>query len=153
MRLWSVHPRYLDRQGLTACWREGLLAQAVLVGATRGYTRHPQLERFRATAAPVRTIGAYLTGVHVEASARGYTFDLGRVREPGADVPTMLVTDGQLRHEWAHLVAKLQRRSPQLLDRWSAVQLPDPHPSFRVVAGPVAAWERGPAAGPRASSR
>jgi len=26
MRLWSVHPRHLDRQGLTACWREALLA-------------------------------------------------------------------------------------------------------------------------------
>ena len=29
MRLWSLHPRYLDRQGLTALWREGLLARAV----------------------------------------------------------------------------------------------------------------------------
>ena len=46
MRLWSVHPRYLDTAGLTACWREALLAQKVLTGATRGYRRHPQLERF-----------------------------------------------------------------------------------------------------------
>jgi len=47
VRIWSLHPKYLDRQGLTACWREALLAQAVLNGATRGYTRHPQLVRFR----------------------------------------------------------------------------------------------------------
>ena len=47
MRLWSVHPLHLDRQGLTACWREALLAQAVLAGRTRGYRAHPQLERFR----------------------------------------------------------------------------------------------------------
>ncbi|KAE8763172.1 pyrimidine dimer DNA glycosylase/endonuclease V [Georgenia thermotolerans] len=26
MRIWSLHPRYLDRQGLTACWREGQVA-------------------------------------------------------------------------------------------------------------------------------
>lgn len=48
MRLWSVHPKYLDVRGLVALWREGLLAQAVLRGRTKGYLHHPQLERFRA---------------------------------------------------------------------------------------------------------
>ena len=37
MRLWSLHPSYLDARGLVALWREGLLAQAVLKGRTRGY--------------------------------------------------------------------------------------------------------------------
>ena len=46
MRMWSVHPSHLDRAGLVACWRESLLAQAVLAGRTRGYRNHPQLERF-----------------------------------------------------------------------------------------------------------
>jgi hypothetical protein len=41
MRIWTLHPRYLDRQGLLALWREGLLAQAVLSGKTRGYLNHP----------------------------------------------------------------------------------------------------------------
>jgi len=48
MRLWSLHPAYLDARGLGALWREGLLAQAVLRGKTRGYRSHPQLERWRA---------------------------------------------------------------------------------------------------------
>jgi hypothetical protein len=43
MRLWSLHPQYLDPQGLVALWREALLAQAVLRGKTRGYKHHPQL--------------------------------------------------------------------------------------------------------------
>jgi len=30
MRLWTIHPKYLDRQGLLALWREALLAQKVL---------------------------------------------------------------------------------------------------------------------------
>ena len=47
MRLWTLHPRHLDRQGLTGAWREALLAQAVLAGRTRGYREHPQLLRFR----------------------------------------------------------------------------------------------------------
>ena len=44
MRIWSLHPAHLDRAGLVACWRESLLAQAVLAGRTRGYRHHPQLE-------------------------------------------------------------------------------------------------------------
>jgi hypothetical protein len=32
MRLWSLHPRYLDAKGLQAVWREGLLAKKVLQG-------------------------------------------------------------------------------------------------------------------------
>ena len=47
MRLWSIHPQYLDAVGLVALWREGLLAQKVLVGKTKGYKNHPQLERFK----------------------------------------------------------------------------------------------------------
>lgn len=52
MRIWSLHPSQLDRQGLLACWREALLAQAVLAGRTRGYTRHPQLQRKLAERSP-----------------------------------------------------------------------------------------------------
>jgi hypothetical protein len=32
MRLWSLHPEYLDANGLVALWREALLAQAFLQG-------------------------------------------------------------------------------------------------------------------------
>lgn len=143
MRIWSLHPRYLDRQGLTACWRETLLAQAVLAGATRGYTKHPQLERFRDAPDPLGTVGAYLARVADEADARGYRFDRSRIRSvaDGAD-GTLPVTDGQLALEWAHLTAKLAIRSPDLLERLRDVGLPDPHPVFTVIAGPVESWER-----------
>jgi hypothetical protein len=56
MRLWSLHPCYLDRQGLLALWREALLAQKMLQGQTRGYRFHPQLERFRAQSDPSAAI-------------------------------------------------------------------------------------------------
>jgi hypothetical protein len=63
MRLWTVHPRHLDPAGLVALWREALLAQAVLLGRTRGYTRHPQLQRFKAAADPEGCIARYLRAV------------------------------------------------------------------------------------------
>ncbi|HET7712421.1 MAG TPA: pyrimidine dimer DNA glycosylase/endonuclease V, partial [Thermoanaerobaculia bacterium] len=62
MRLWSIHPRYLDPAGLVALWREALLAQAVLTGRTRGYTRHPQLERFTGQQNRAGAIADYLHG-------------------------------------------------------------------------------------------
>lgn len=151
VRLWSLHPRYLDRQGLTATWREALLAQAVLAGRTKGYTRHPQLRRFQATPDPVATIGAYLELVADEASGRGYRYDRSRIitraTDPAVWAGRLEVSTGQLEHEWGHLVAKLALRSPEWLASLKAAGdkhedgLPAPHPLFRVVEGPVADWE------------
>ncbi|WP_026372908.1 pyrimidine dimer DNA glycosylase/endonuclease V [Agrococcus lahaulensis] len=138
MRIWSLHPGLLDRPGLTACWREALLAQAVLAGRTRGYTRHPQLQRFREQPDPIAAIGAYLVGVADAAEARGYRFDRSRIDVPGP-APRMVVTDGQLEYEWAHLRAKLARRTPE---RLRYARRPVPHPLFTVEPGSVAEWER-----------
>lgn len=143
MRLWSLHPDYLDRQGLLAAWREALLARAVLRGQTRGYTRHPQLERFRAHPAPRLAISAYLAGLHAEATARGYVFDRGKIG-PLRAVQPIAVTDGQLEREWAHLLAKLAQRDPERHARLQMLREPRCHPLFRRVAGPVASWERAP---------
>lgn len=146
MRLWSLHPALLDRAGLVACWREGLLAQAVLAGRTRGYARHPQLVRFRAHPEPAVAIAAYLHAVADEARTRGYRFDSTRIEadayERVAGTLRMTVTDGQLALEWRHLLAKLEVRSPE---RWTAAVRdgrPAPHPLFVVVPGDVEAWER-----------
>jgi hypothetical protein len=139
MRLWSLHPMYLDSRGLVSLWREGLLAQAVLQGRTRGYTRHPQLQRFRATADPVAAVGAYLMAVCDEASRRGYAFDRSRIAVARGR-RRMQVTRGQPAFEWEHLRGKLRLRAPGQL---SALRgFPVPHPLFAVVNGGVALWER-----------
>ena len=143
MRLWTLHPQYLDSRGLVALWREGLLAQKVLAGATRGYRHHPQLQRFRAHASPAAAITTYLREVLSEAERRGYRFDESRIG-PAAEGVMLDVTSGQLAFEWAHLLAKLHVRAPAVAVQHAAVQLPLPHPLFRVVSGPVAEWERGP---------
>lgn len=141
MRLWSLHPRYLDPQGFVALWREALLARAVLSGKTRGYRSHPQLERFRSTAAPRSAINSYLQGIHAEAAARGYSFDhskIGRTRTKAS----VLVTDGQVRYEWHHLLQKLAVRNPVLYEQWKEVDMPECHPLFRLQPGPIESWER-----------
>jgi hypothetical protein len=141
MRLWTLHPRYLDPQGLVALWREALLAQKVLRGRTRGYRHHPQLARFKAQPDPVASIARYLRGVHAEAERRGYRFAKSKIaRRAGARA--MEETRGQLAYEWEHLRRKLARRAPAQLRQIAAVRRPQAHPLFKVTRGPVQGWER-----------
>lgn len=141
MRLWSVHPRYLDRQALVACWREGLLAQSVITKTSGGYSNHPQLIRFRACPMPLSSLGAFLSAIVDEADARGYNFARAKILEPGPSGP-LTVTQGQLDYEWAHLLAKVDARSPE----WRVSRIADAaataHPLLTVVPGPIESWER-----------
>jgi hypothetical protein len=140
MRLWSLHPKYLDPQGLVALWRETLLAREVLRGRTKGYRQHPQLLRFRSCASPCAALNRYLSIVYAEARRRGYQFDrskLGR-DQPISRIP---VTGGQLQYEWGWLLEKLQRRSPAFYRHHLEVSIPMVHPLFRAVPGPIADWE------------
>ena len=141
MRLWSLHPRYLDPQGLVALWREALLARAVLAGNTRGYRNHPQLDRFRSLPTPRSAISFYLHGVHAEAAARGYSFDRSKIGRARIQEP-VLVTAGQVQYEWHHLLRKLAVRNPSLYEQWRAISDPECHPLFHVQPGPIEAWER-----------
>ncbi|PIR16242.1 MAG: DNA lyase [Elusimicrobia bacterium CG11_big_fil_rev_8_21_14_0_20_64_6] len=141
MRLWTIHPKYLDPQGLVALWREALLAKAVLQGKTKGYRNHPQLERFRAHPAPRAAINAYLAGVHAEAVSRGYSFNPDKIG-PVRRIKAIAATRGQLLYEWKHLLRKLSKRNPALYRKRLGVRSPEGHPLFRVVRGPVASWER-----------
>jgi hypothetical protein len=141
MRLWTLHPKYLDAQGLVALWREGLLAQKVLRGRTRGYRAHPQLHRFKAQADPVASIARYLRAVQEEATRRGYRFTKSKIaRRIGARA--IAETRGQLGYEWQHLRRKLKQRAPAQYRRLAGIGRPDPHPLFRLGPGPVREWER-----------
>jgi hypothetical protein len=140
MRIWTIHPRYLDTKGLLALWRETLLAQKVLRGATRGYRNHPQLTRFKAHADPTGAIAGYLRGVYQEAVERGYKFSeekIGATVE-GAQIPC---TRGQLLYEWNHLKTKLQTRDERRYLALAHVAGPEAHPLFRIVEGDVEPWE------------
>lgn len=142
MRLWSLHPKHLDPQGLVALWREALLAQAVLQSKTRGYKHHPQLKRFQESPFPRRYIAAYLKEVHAEATRRGYSFDASKIgRANGVGPKSLKVTRGQLDYEWGHLNRKLKKRSPKWRKQLPSTGLSEPHPLFQIVRGGIADWE------------
>jgi hypothetical protein len=142
MRLWSLHPKYLDTQGLLALWREGLLAQKVLGGKTKGYRNHPQLGRFKAHSDPKAAIGLFLFCVFEEALWRGYKFQKKKIQKIRLGIPLIRVCRGQLAYEWKHLKKKLDRRAPLKLKAVQNVAKPLAHPLFRVVPGGVEPWEK-----------
>jgi hypothetical protein len=141
MRIWSLHPKYLDSKGLVALWREALLAKQVLLGNTIGYKKHPQLLRFKEHKNPVKLIDQYLAAVYEVASSKGYHFDKQKVdwNFPISELP---VTKGQIEFERKHLLEKLKVRDK---DKYSELMLQKellPHPIFSVVEGDVEKWEK-----------
>ena len=140
MRLWSIHPRYLDHKGLVALWRESLLAQKVLKGETKGYTHHPQLHRFRQTPLPISSISQYLISVYEESQNRNYHFDHSKI-DKHKPVDKITVTKGQLLYEWEHLLFKLKNRDALRYHALKSIKLPELHPLFQLIEGDIEDWE------------
>ncbi|MCC7429697.1 hypothetical protein IT568_02520 [bacterium] len=140
MRLWSLHPKYLDSKGLVAVWREALLAKNVLEGKTKGYKNHPQLHRFKKTKNPVNAINQYLAEIYFEAVRRNYDFNKQKINwDFGKNELT--VTKGQLIYEAKHLLNKLQSRDVIKFDEIKIISVYENHPLFNVVEGDTEKWE------------
>jgi hypothetical protein len=141
VRLWSFHPKYLDGRGLVTLWRETLLAQQVLLGKTKGYKNHPQLDRFKPLKDPAAAVAYYLKEVWDESCRRQYCFNAGKIGQHRKPAP-VAVTRGQLEYEFAWLCTKLKTRDPAQYKKIEGTKKIEPHPLFKIVPGPVADWER-----------
>jgi hypothetical protein len=141
VRIWSLHPKYLDAKGLVALWRETLLAKLVLDGKTKGYRHHPQLERFRKLKRPTDGVHQYLAVIFDESVRRGYQFDSTKFRKPDA-AQKIPVHRGQLEYEFRHLLEKLRVRDPTLHKKYKNTTKIDPHPMLRIVRGDIEPWEK-----------
>jgi hypothetical protein len=140
MRIWSLHPKYLDAKGLVALWRETLLAKKVLENKTKGYKNHPQLTRFRNAKNPLAAINQYLLFVHKEAEIRNYTFDKNKIQQKLFALK-LSVTSGQMKYEVKHLKGKLKARDRKKLDEILKEKKFIPNPLFLVKKGSREEWE------------
>lgn len=140
MRLWSLHPKYLDTKGLVALWRETLLAQNVLRGNTSGYKSHPQLIRFKNTRNPQGAIATYLRHIADEADKRGYCFNRSKIINKRFN-GTITISSGQVDYELQHLLNKLQVRDPERYRELRILKRTELHPLFKRVHGAIADWE------------
>ncbi|MDG2090138.1 MAG: pyrimidine dimer DNA glycosylase/endonuclease V [Gammaproteobacteria bacterium] len=136
MRLWSINPSYLDSKGLVALWREGLLAQKVLLGKTKGYKNHPQLDRFKDSDSPVGAIATYLRAVAQEADSRNYSFDKSKIVTMSLQ-NKIKVNSGQLEFEYSHLLTKLKVRDPQSYQNLMMNKKIEAHHMFIKVHGDI----------------
>jgi len=144
VRLWSIHPKYLDKAGLGACWREALLAKKVLEGNTKGYKNHSQLIRFKQHSDPLVMINRFLMEIWREAKwERGYNYDESKFKIDERNVILCIpVTRGQLAFEACHINSKIIKRSSQARVALSALDRIECHPIFDPCNGDVESWEK-----------
>ena len=109
MRLWTLHPKYLDARGLVALWREALLGQKVLRGQTCGYKHHPQLIRFAETQNPPAALVGILK-LFMKKPWNAITNLTPQKLESGRSGGKITETRDQLLYEWRHLKRKLKKR-------------------------------------------
>ena len=140
MRIWSIHPKYLDTKGLVALWRETLLAKHVLQGKTKGYRNHPQLHRFKQTDKPVDGINQYLATVYNEALRRSDNFDKEKI-DWNFEPIIMNVTYGQMKYETEHLLNKPKIRDQEKFERLKNIKKVEQHPMFKIIKGDIEKWE------------
>jgi hypothetical protein len=141
MRIWSLHPKYLDVKGFVALWREALLAKQVLEGNTEGYKNHPQLDRFRNSGYSVDCIDQYLTAVYEDSLERGYNFNKNKINWDFIPIK-LTVTDKQMKFEMDHLLKKLESRDPERFHNLSGEVKIDANPLFEIIDGEIESWEK-----------
>lgn len=140
MRLWSLHPKYLDRTWLLACWREWLLAKKVLEWNTIWYKNHPQLIRFKNYQNAIIAVNAFLSQIFLESKNRLYSFWFHKIDFIVTEW-IIDVTIWQLEFEKMHLLKKLQIRDIQKAEFLNKVELIEPNPIFRIIPWIIEKWE------------
>lgn len=147
MRLWTLHPKYLDRAGLLAVWREGLLAKSVLEqwafdpSKPKGYRNHPQLIRFKESEKPVEAIQIYLSEILAESKRRHYHFDARKISVSAVKM-AIRVTEGQIEYERGHLFEKLRKRDSDRAKILETASILDLNPLFARSPGGIEPWEK-----------
>jgi len=153
MRLWSIHPKYLDTMGLLGLWREALLAQEVLKGKTEKYKNHPQLIRFKNQKEhSLLFISAYLWEIYKEARNRKYNFIWQKIWKHSLNIPEWVygyitITKGQLEFEFKHLQNKLNSRGQlKMIENYNLIdknnKIIEVNSLFEITEGDIENWEK-----------
>lgn len=141
MRLWSIHPKYLDSKWLLACWREWLLAKKVLEWKTKWYKNHAQLSRFKESKDKITSINAFLYQIYKEAKNRGYNFSLDKIKKI-EDKEIINVTSKQIGYEFKHLLNKLKTRDIKKYEEIKNTHNIEINPFFKEIIWEIEEWEK-----------
>lgn len=110
MSLWSLHPKYFDKQGLMSLWREGLAVQKMLAEDASLQKPVPMFEEFKKSSNPIKAIGSYLSMVASEGARQGYKLNHERILCPNFDAEFIEIKPEQIIFEMDFLKSKLKQR-------------------------------------------
>lgn len=119
-----------------------MLAQKVLFNRTKGYKKHPQLERFRQHSNALEAIGFYLYEIYKESRIRGYNFKKDKIARINKNIKPVKVSQGQISFEVKHLASKLKKRDRESFSRISKIKRIKLHPLFVSAKGGRESWEK-----------
>lgn len=142
MRIWSIHPKYLDNIGLIACWRETLLTKHVLLGLTKGYKNHSQLLRFKNSSSPIDYINFYLNELYIESQNRNYNFNKNKIGKFKNNLEKINITNKQIEYEFNHLILKLKIRSKEKYEEIKNIKNIEANNLFNIINGEIESWEK-----------
>ena len=128
--------------GLGAQWREGILAQKVTEGKTKGWKNHSQLDRFKYHSRPMKAVGYYLKEIHNESLRRGYNYNYSKILFPDSAVDPIPITSGQIEYEFMILQERLKVRTPKKYEENLGVSELEVHSLFTIVPGLPEKWEK-----------
>lgn len=117
MSLWTVHPKYLDKQGLISLWREGLLAQKVLNGELDVKLSNPIWRQFRQAENPLKAIGSSPSLWRRKGARGGYKFSHEKIIYPNFEDYEIPVRPQDLIFEMKHLRGRLKLRDRGKVER------------------------------------
>ncbi|MBN1645161.1 hypothetical protein JW851_03960 [Candidatus Woesearchaeota archaeon] len=141
MRLWSIHPKYLDVKGLSGLWRESLLAKKILKGETESHKNHPQLNRFKVLKKPLPAINSYLLYIYKESCDRGYCFNKKNISKPFRK-SKLSIKKGQILYEFNLLKKRLKIRAKDKYKELLKIKRIEPNPLFKIIKGSTEDWEK-----------
>lgn len=128
MKLWGLHPKYFDKQGLLVLWKDSLEAQLYL---QEEYAPCPewigkQIDKFNIRDTNNNWVdiflGTYLYGIFLESSNRKYDFDKTKIyrwefverfykHNTNIKNKLLIVTKKQLKKELHDLLQELDRKN------------------------------------------
>jgi hypothetical protein len=141
MRIWSIHPKYLDSKELLNLWNETIQAKNEFLTKFSGHFSNKQLERFLDLKNPLEAINSYMSSIYREAVKRDFSVDDSFMDWDFDDSIQIPVTAGQISHEISKLKSRLRERDEKKLQKLNGRTFLELHPIFYSVPGTIEEWE------------
>ena len=131
MRVWTIHPRYLDRKELRLSWSSGLKALKVL-SQPKIYNRFQSgLSVFRTQSEPLFALTSYLLEIAKEGKRRGMDMDVSNLPKLPKDFRLKIpVSVQRVRSDRQLLIKHLARIGKKHVEKFESMRASLTHPLF-----------------------